>query len=161
MSNTAYIKTNIWYMHPSINSNLQFGGGISIYSIFLFPFPFSFKQHQIQCYWPTQSDILCGPKLQSSGTLYAPHLTLGFWWSEKCGCTSMAADPDCFTAQNRSRDNFSHNLESCWKKKTNKKIKIFAFKIYSQNCTFFNVHKVTISSTTNLLYLVSHGLENA
>lgn len=60
-------------MHPPINSNFQFGGGISIYSIFLFPFPFSAKQHQSCGTDLLQSDAFRGAQPYSSGILYAPH----------------------------------------------------------------------------------------
>lgn len=64
-------------MHPPINSNLQFGGSISIYSIF-FPFPFSGKQHQSCVTDLLQSDAFFGAQPFSSGMHYAPARHLSF-----------------------------------------------------------------------------------
>lgn len=126
-------------MHPPINSNLQFGGGISIYSIFLFPFPFSAKQHQMLCYWPDTIRCLLWSPTSFFRNALCSTLTVISWWSEKCGCSSGAADSDSSSAQNRPRCAFDDNLESC--QKENKKMKSFAFKLYSKNWIFFKFHK--------------------
>lgn len=113
----TYVKTNIWYKHPPININLQFGGGISIYSIFLFPFSFSAKQHQMLCYWPGTIRFLLWSPASFYRNALCSALMLIFWWSEKHWCSSGVTDPDNSSAQNRPRGAFYDSLESRPKEK--------------------------------------------
>lgn len=105
----TYIKTNIWYMHPPINSNLQFGGGISIYLIF---FLFLFQASSIKAVWLTCYNQMPSAEpnlfLQECSMLQPDTYLLMIWevwvfcggcWSRQLQCTKQTKR--CFLRQSR------------------------------------------------------------